>query len=169
MNRRRNTLHAGDILLFKPRGNASFTDKLIVLGQKLFRKVPRKDNYCHVAIVDKDTRFILEARWPKTRRSNLLKTKLSSKCKIEVYRVRKITDEQIKLTLDWAHDHLNEWYDVPLFLTGFLAIKHTEICSTFVSKAFKNAKLYIPHGSENKTFIIPDDFAIDKLGLERIM
>ena len=168
-SKRRHVLRPADILLFKPRGNASFSDKIIVLGQKLFRQVPRKDNYCHVALVDKDTRFILEAKWPKTQRSELAPVAASSECKIEVYRVRNITPEQVKLALDWAHEHLNEWYDVTLFLTGFLALKHTEICSTYVSHSFKAAKLAIPCGCENKKFIVPDDYAIDKEGLERIM
>jgi hypothetical protein len=169
-SKRRHILHPGDILLFKPRGDStSIIDKLIVLGQHLFRQIPRNDNFCHVALVDDDTRFILEARWPKTRRSHLADVRTSCTDKIEVYRVRGITPEQIKLTLDFAHEHLNEWYDVPLFLTGFLSIKHTWICSTFVSKAFKAAKLSIPYGCSDKVFIVPDDFAIDKKGEERIM
>jgi hypothetical protein len=168
-SKRRNILHPGDILLFKPRGNVSFSDTLIIWGQKLFRQVPRKDKYVHVALVDRDTRFILEAKWPKTRRSNLITTKSNSKYKIEVYRVRGITEEQIKFALDWAHEHLDEWYDVPLFLTGFLYIKHTQICSTYVSNSFKAAKLDIPYGCGNKKFIVPDDYAIDNARLERIM
>lgn len=167
---RRYILHPGDVLLFKPRGdNASFVDKLIVWGQRLFRQVPRKVNYCHVAIVDRDTRFILEARWPKTCITNLAVSRSKSKDKMEVYRVRNITPEQIKAALDWAHEHLNEWYDIPLFLTGFLDTKHAEICSTYVSHAFKAAGLDIPYGCENKKFIVPDDFYIDNSMLERIM
>lgn len=167
---RRYVLQPGDILLFKPRGeHASFADRFIVWGQKLFRQVPKRVNYCHVALVDRDTRFVLEAKWPKTKISNLAIIKQKTKHKIEVYRVRDLTPEQAKAAIDWAHEHLNEWYDVALFLTGFLDLKHSEICSTYVSHSFKAAGLEIPYGCTNKKFIVPDDFFIDNSMLERIM
>lgn len=171
MIRRHNTLFPGDILLFRPRGKkaATFSDKLISWGQRLFRKVPKNVNYVHVAIVDWNTEYILESVWPKTRITNLAIKRATSADKIEVWRIKNLTSEQCKLMLDYGHSHLGLWYDIPLFLTGFLSIKHTEICSVFIAQICHAAKLDIPYGFMNKKFIVPDDYADFNTMLERVM
>jgi uncharacterized protein YycO len=122
-----------------------------------------------VALVDKDTDLVLEAKWPKIKISTLEADTYKQRDQIEVYRVRGITDEQIETTLNWAHSHVGEYYDVLLLLTGWVDMKHSEICSTYVSKSFKEAGLDIPYGSKNKTMILPDNFGLDTIGLDRIM
>jgi hypothetical protein len=171
MNRRHNTLFPGDILLFRPRGakEATLTDKLIIWGQKLFRTVPKKMSYVHVAIVDWNPEFILEAKWPKTQISNLAVRKQTCKDKIEVYRIKNLTPEQCKAMLDYAHSHLDMWYDVPLFLTGTISLHNTELCSVYVSECCNAAGLDIPYGCKSKKFVVPDDFAIFNTMLERVM
>jgi hypothetical protein len=171
MIRRHNTLFPGDILLFRPRGKKTetFSDKLIVWGQRLFRQVPKNINYVHVAIVDWNPEFILEAKWPKTQISNLAARRATSKDKIEVWRIRNLTPEQLKKILDYAHDHLNEWYDIPLFLTGFISLHNTEICSVYISQACNAAELDIPYGFKYKVLVVPDDFIVFNTMLDRVM
>lgn len=161
-------LKPGDILLFKVIPSSSWFSKLIGWGQKLFGRVPQGRGYCHVALVDIDTDLMLEARWPKTRVSKIDLDKLNKTYGIELYRVRGITPEQIDKAINWAHDHLDEWYDVPLLFTGWLVAKHSEICSTYVSHSFKDAKLDIPYGCGNKKFITPDMYYLDTIRLNRI-
>lgn len=158
-----------DILLFRVIPNSSLMSKIIGWGQRLFGKVPDKVQYCHVALVDTDTDLMLEARWPKTRVSKIDLNKLSKEYGVELYRVRKITDEQIEKSIMWAHDHLDEWYDVSLFFTGYLDSKHEEVCSTFISHAFSAAGLDIPYGCSKKNLIVPDDFYGDTIRLDRIV
>lgn len=166
---RKYVLQPGDILLFKPRPSDSIVDKFIVWGQRFFRIIPKSIGYCHVSMVDLDTRYMLEAKWPKTRRSSIVEQRATGKEKIEVYRIRNITPEQVAKILKYAHDHLNEWYDVPLFLTGFLKVKHTQICSTYICDSCKAADLDVPIGCQNLKFVVPDDFYLDKITLERII
>jgi hypothetical protein len=169
--RRHSTLYPGDILLFRPRGKKAETlsDKFIAWGQRLFRQVPKNVNYVHVAIVDWNPEFILEARWPKSEISNLAIRRASSTDKIEVWRIKNLTPEQLKKILDYGHEHLGMWYDVLLFLTGFLSLKHTTICSLYVSRMCNAAGLDIPYGFKGKKLILPDDFVDFNTMLERVM
>jgi len=162
-------LQPADILLFRTTHRSTWIDRFIVLAQKILYHVPPQARYCHVALVDKDTNLILEARWPKIKISKIDFSTHKQRDKIEVFRVRGITDEQREKVLQWAHDHVGEWYDVLLLITGFIDTKHAEICSTYVSKAFKAANLEIPYGNNNKKLILPDDFYGDNSRLERIM
>lgn len=161
-------LKSCDILLFKVKDSSSFFRKLIVLGQRLIYKAPPKAKYCHVALVDSDTTLMFEAVWPKTRVSKIDFNKISKTEIVEVYRVQGLTRKQAAEVLTWARNHLDEWYDVALFLTGWLDIKHAEVCSTFVSRAFKAADLEIPHGAWKKKFVIPDDFYVDNAKMRLI-
>jgi hypothetical protein len=161
-------MQPGDILLFKVEKKSTFVEKLIALGQRFYRHVPKQVKYCHVALVDKDTDLMLEAVWPKTRVTKIDFAKIEQHENVELYRVRKITPEQIDQVINWAHDHLDEWYDVPLLLTGFLDSKHAEVCSTFVSHAERAAQLEIPSGCSNKKLIVPDDYYEDVIGLDKI-
>lgn len=161
-------LKPGDILLFRSTHRSTLSERLIVWGQKTFYHVPKNARYCHVALVDKDTDFMLEAVWPKTRISKIDFSSHKQREKMEIYRVRGITDEQIEKTLAWAHNHLGEWYDIPLFLTGWIDIKHAEVCSTFVTHCFESASLEIPHVNDDQKLILPDDFYGDDVQLEKI-
>lgn len=169
--RRHYNLYPGDILLFRPRGKKEedFSDKLISWGQRLFRKVPKDVNYVHVAIVDWNPEYILEAVWPKSRVTNLATKRATSTDKIEVWRIKNLTKEQLKKMLDYGHSHLGMWYDVPLFCTGFISLHNTEICSVFVSQICNEAGLDIPYGFKHKIFVVPDDFVIFNTMLERVM
>jgi hypothetical protein len=158
----------GDILLFRVILSSSWSSKFIGWAQRLFGGVPKGFGYCHVALVDQDTDLMLEARWPKTRVSKIDLNKLNKEYGIELYRVRKITDEQIEQVIMWLHNHLDEWYDIPLFLTGFLDSKHSEICSTFISHAFQDAGLEIPVNNWHKKLVVPNDFYEDTITLDRI-
>lgn len=171
MIRRHSTLFPGDILLFRPRGakEASVTDKLIIWGQKLFRQVPKQMNYVHVAIVDWNPEFILEAKWPKSQISNLAVKRSTCKDKIEVYRIKDLSPEKLKLMLDYGHNNLGLCYDVPLFLTGVISLKHTFICSVYVARICNAAGFDIPYGFKDKKLVLPDDFAVFNTMLDRVM
>ena len=158
-----------DILLFRTTHRSTWTDRFIVWAQHTFYHIPPQARYCHVALVDKDTDLVLEAKWPKIKISTLEADTYKQRDQIEVYRVRGITDEQREKVLAWAHEHVGEYYDVLLLLTGFIDAKHSEICSTYVSKSFRNASLEIPYGSSKKVMVLPDDYGIDTIGLDRIM
>jgi hypothetical protein len=120
-------------------------------------------------MVDWNPEYILESVWPKTRITNLAIKRSTSTDKIEVWRIKNLTKEQCDKMLEYGHSHLGLWYDIPLFLTGCLSIKHTEICSVFVSQICHAAGLDIPYGSTNKKFIIPDDYIDFNTMLERVM
>ena len=158
-----------DILLFRTTHRSSLQDRFIVWGQRILYHIPKQARYCHVALVDKDTDLVLEAKWPKIKISTLEADTYKQRDQIEVYRVRGITNKQIEKTLDWAHEHVGEYYDVLLLLTGFIDMKHSEICSTYVSKAFKAAGLEIPYIHRENGLILPDDYYEDVVRLDKIM
>ncbi len=152
-------LKPGDILLYRVTKHSAWHDKLIALGQRLLYRVPSHARFCHVAIVDIDTNYKLEAVWPKTRRSLIAGDNKDEV--MEVYRVNGITDAQALQAVAWADANLNEWYDILLFVTGWVDVKHAEICSTFVSKALSAAGFNIPDISRYDKIILPDDYAAD--------
>lgn len=159
-------LQPGDILLFKTTPKSSLKDRFIVWAQEAFYHTSKQADYCHVALVDRDINLMLEAKWPKIKISII---DFSISDQIEVYRVHGITDEQVEKVLDWAHEHVGEYYDILLFLTGWLDIKHAEVCSTYISHAFRTVNLEIPYGSSDKKLILPDDYYNDITQLDRIM
>lgn len=165
---KKDLMKPGDILLFRVIPSSSLVSKFIGWSQRLFGRVPNGRGYCHVALVDLDTNLMLEARWPKTRVSQIDLNELNKKYGVELYRVRNITDNQIDQVIMWAHDHLDEWYDIPLFLTGFLDSKHAEVCSTFIAHAFRDVGLEIPVNNWHKKLVAPDDFYEDTITLNRI-
>jgi len=158
-----------DVLLFRTTHRSTIVDRAIVWGQKTFYHAPKNARYCHVALVDRNTDLMLEAVWPKTHITPIDFSTYKEREQIEVYRVKDITEEQIDATLKWAYNHVDEWYDVPLLLTGWIDIKHAEVCSTYVSHSFEGAGLEIPSGSKGKRIVLPDDYYCDILKLEHII
>ncbi|MGI0059240.1 MAG: hypothetical protein ACREBJ_05675 [Nitrosotalea sp.] len=136
----------GDLLFFKPKSVLDISAWLIAWAQNVVGKNPlqgkTKLGYCHVALVDEDTDYILEARWPKTRRWKIDWTKLDKNYHTEQWRMKNVTRAEIDEALSWAHDHLGEWYDLGLFLWGMIKVKNTEVCSTFVANAWAAAGRY---------------------------
>ena len=158
-------LRPGDLLLFRIKKSSSITDKFIGWGQKVMRMAPTEASYCHVALVAFDSYWIMEARWPKTRIWKIDWKKYNEKYEVQLFRVKNVTSQQQLDAIHWAEDHLNEWYDLPSFLFGWIQFKHAELCSTFVTKAEKAAKVYFK--TEKNGFITPDQVAAQSL-IERI-
>lgn len=156
----KNMLKAGDILLFEVTEHSAFHDKIISIGQKLLYQVPNNARFCHVAIVDQDTNYMYEAVWPKTRKSLISSSNKNNV--IQVYRVKGITAQEVKEALTWAKTHEGEWYDIPLFITGWISFKHSEICSTYVSHSLGAAGLSIPKVPKGQKIILPDNYADDR-------
>jgi hypothetical protein len=154
-------LHPGDLLLFKVKPSSSITDKLIGLGQKFFGHAPTKAEYCHVALVAFDPTYVMEARWPKTRITKIDWIKWNKEDELQLFRVKNVTPRQQLDAIHWAEDHLNEWYDLPELLGGWIAFKHMQICSTYVANSEKAAKLYFK--TKKNGFISPDEIVADPL------
>jgi len=158
-------LHPGDLLLFKVKSSSSLTDKFIGWGQKILGHAPTKSEYCHVALVAFDPCWIMEAKWPKTRIWKIDWEELHKDYDIELYRVKNVTTRQRLDAIHWAEDHLNEWYDVLELLNGWVNVRHAEICSTYVAKAWRTAGIHFKMNKNN--FITPDEIAASSL-IERI-
>lgn len=170
----KNLLQPGDILLYKPKSVFHVSAWFITWAQNVVGKNPLqgevKIGYCHVALVDYDTDYILEARWPKSKRSKLDWDKLDKEYDIELWRLKDIEPDTISKMLSWAHEHTGEWYDLGLFLWGWMDKKHEEVCSTFVSNAAAAAgKIFvqIKHIGLG-TLITPDEIAGNTDLIERI-
>jgi hypothetical protein len=159
----------GDILLYRPKSIFHISAWFIAWGQNVMGKTPHNVNYCHVALVDDDTDYILEARWPKSHRVSLNWEKLDKAYTVELWRVRNANRENVALALEWAHAHLGEWYDLPSFIWGWFDVKHAEVCSTFVAKAWANAKVIFQQVKKigDGKLITPDEVAGSPL-LKRI-
>jgi len=155
----------GDLLLFKVKPSSPIVDKLVGWGQKLLGHAPTKAEYCHVALVAFDPTYVMEARWPKTRIAKIDWVKWDKEDTLELFRVKNATPRQILDAIQYCEDNLGKWYNVLELLGGWVNIRHAEICSTFVQKAYKSA------GIEFKTnasgFVTPDEIAASPL-LERI-
>ena len=156
-----------DVLLFRTTHRSTWLERLIVWGQKTFYHVPSAARYCHVALVAGDTNLLIEAVWPKVRIVPIDFSTYKNREQIEVYRIKDLTDEQREKILAWAYGHDGEWYDVPLLLTGWIDMKHAEVCSTFVSHSCKAGEQSIPTKHSDDKMIIPDDYYNDD-GLEFI-
>jgi hypothetical protein len=154
-------LQPGDLLLFKVKPSSSLIDKFIGWGQKFMKMAPTKAEYCHVALVSFDPEFIMEARWPKTRIYKINWEEYHKKYEVQLFRVKNVTTRQRLDAIHWAEDHLGEWYDLPSFLFGWIQFKHSEICSTYVTKAEKASKIYFK--TEKNGFITPDQVAAQTL------
>jgi cell wall-associated NlpC family hydrolase len=155
----------GDLLLFRIKHSSSWIAKLIGWGQKIIRHAPTKAEYCHVAIVAFDTDFILEATWPKTRISKINWEKWNKEYDLQLFCVKNITPMQVVDAIFWAEDHLGEWYDILALFDGWVDIRHAEICSTYVQKAYKAAG--VEFKVDERNFITPDEIAASDL-VERV-
>jgi hypothetical protein len=156
-----NDLQPGDLLLFKVKPASSILSKLIGWGQKVLGHAPTKAEYCHVALVAFDPTYLMEARWPKTRIWKIDWPTLNESYDIQLFRVKNTTTRQLLDAIHWAEDHLNEWYDVLELLDGWIAIKHTYICSTFVCEAWEAAGVDFRTGIND--FVTPDEIAASNL------
>ncbi len=164
-------LKAGDILLCRVKPESHFTSKFIVFGQKLLGRSRVDQNYCHVAIIDKDTTFLYEARWPKTRRWRIDWDHLDKYYSVEHWRVRGSTPAKTKVVLAWLNEHLGEWYDLPLFLFGWIDFKHAEVCSTYLVNAWAQVNVnFQPNVSYGKPvrLITPDEIASNSKLIRKI-
>ncbi len=160
---RKPALRPGDILFLGPKQKWLIGSWFLTWAQNVVGKSPiHNRSYSHVAIVDWDVDYVVESRWPKSRRRKLEMKKWCKQYEMELWRVRRVNPQQIKDTLDWAYKHLGEWYDLGLFMWGMFDIKHAEVCSTFVAKAFKAAgidfKIHKKIGAA-KNFHSPDEIA----------
>lgn len=151
-------LYPGDLVLYKTDKHSPIHDKLISLGEGLLQKKFTPSNYCHIAMISSDANLILEAVWPKT---HVTKFEWKQPTEIEIYRIKNATDIQIKKSIDWAENHLGEWYDIPELFGGWISFKHAQICSTYVANSYKAAGIIFK--TDKNGFITPNEIAISNL------
>ena len=173
MTIRKDMLHPGDIIFFRTVKSSLPGSWLISWFQNIVGKSPIHGvSYSHVAIVDWNTDYVLESRWPKSKRSKINWKNWNKHYDLELWRIKRVRKDEIKKTLDWCYSHLNEWYDLGLFIWGMVDIKHAEICSTFVAKAWKSAgrifKVYKRIGKV-KNFHSPDELLHNQLLIKQIL
>lgn len=165
-------LKPGDILLYRVTKKSIIGAQIIGWFQNIVGKSPiHGRTYSHVAIVDWDTEYVLESRWPKSRRWKIDWKKLESHFDIEVWRVKGATKAEVEAALSWAHNNLGQWYDLGLFVWGMFDAKHAEVCSTFVTKAWGNAERVFKKFKrigKVKEFISPDEIADHHEIIERV-
>lgn len=164
-------LRPGDILLYRPKSVFHVSAWFIAWAQNVTGKTPHNVTYCHVAIVDENTDNMLESRWPKSHCIPIDWKKLDKEYKIELWRVKKVTQDQIDKALEWAHENVGQWYDLGLFIWGWIDTKHEEVCSTFVSKAWANAGIEFKQIKKIGvgTLITPDEIAGNTDLIKRIV
>jgi uncharacterized protein YycO len=151
-------LQPGDLILYRTTTNSPIHDKLISIGEGLMQKKFTPSNYCHVSMVSNDTNLLLEAVWPKT---HVTKFDWNQPNELEIYRVTNVTAKQVQKAINWAENHLDEWYDVPELFGGWVSFKHAQICSTYVANSWKAAGIHFK--TKKKGFITPDGIATDPL------
>lgn len=163
-------LQPGDILLFRPKSVFHISAWFIAWGENVMGKTPHDVSYCHVALIDDDTNFLLEARWPKSHRTQFDLSKLDQIYTVELWRVKNVTPEEIAHAVDWSRENVGEWYDLGLFMWGWIDAKHREVCSTFVAKAWAAAGLQFKQIKTVGvgTLITPDEIAGNTNLIERI-
>jgi hypothetical protein len=169
---KKSLLKPGDILFYRPKAPIPGS-WLITWFQNIVGKSPiRGRSYCHVAIIDSDTDYLLESRWPKSRRWKINWKKLDKAYHVELWRVKNTTKKEVDAVLAWAHEHLDEWYDLGLFVWGMFDVKHSEVCSTFVAKAWANAERVFKQFKrigKVKEFLSPDEIAWHTEIIKRIV
>lgn len=164
-------LKSGDILLFRAKSFWHFSPWFISWGQNVMGKNAVKGaTYCHVAIVDEDTDYFLEARWPKSKRTKFDWQHLDREYTVELWRVKNETNEEAAKAVAWAQANVGEWYDLGLFFWGWIDKKHAEVCSTFVTKAWESAGKIFKQVKKVGlgTLITPDEVAGNTDLIERI-
>lgn len=157
---RKQMLRPGDLLFYRPKAPLPGS-WFITWVQNVVGKSPIKGiSYNHVSLIDKDTDYMLESRWPKSKRKKINWKKLTKYYHLELWRIRHVTPEEQEKAVEWAHQHLNEWYDLGLFIWGMFDTPHMEVCSTFAAKAWKHAgrefKIYKKIGNA-ENFYSPDE------------
>lgn len=161
-------MQPGDILLCRVIKSSSWSSKFISWGQHVLNQAPSVKNYCHVAMVDYNTDYLLEAKFPFTRKWLIDWDHMDSHYGTELWRVKNITPEQVKQTLDWAHAHLGEWYDLPIFLDGIVHFKDTEVCSTYTQHSFEVAGIELSVEGAGKVLTTPDEIGANTSVIELI-
>lgn len=170
MSIRPELLRPGDLLFYRPKaplpGSWFITWAQNVVGKSPIHGV----SYNHVALVDWDTKFLLESRWPKSRKWKIDWKKLHKYYYVELWRVRNVEPIEVKRALNWAHKHLGEWYDLSLFLYGMFDQPHREVCSTYVAKAWAAAgRFFVSHKTIGRyEFHSPDELAANTHIIKKI-
>ena len=169
---RKEMLRPGDIVFYKPKAKWSIGSWLITWAQNVVGKSPIHGvSYSHVVLIDHDTDYIVESRYPRSRRYKMDWKKYENQYDFELWRVRNVKPEQVDKALDWAYAHLNEWYDLGLFLFGWIDRKKSEVCSTFVAKAWRAGGVVFGHNTDMgnaEFFHSPDEIAMNTDLIKRI-
>lgn len=148
-------LQPGDLIFFPVTSSSSWFAKSIQWIQHVVGVSNRNQKYYHVGILDWDTSYLLESTFPKSRRVLLDWTRDNNQ--LEVWRLKNVNSQEIIDILTWSRKHLNEWYDLWLYVTlDKYWLEDSNVCSTYVANALKAAGILT---SVNPDLISPDQLA----------
>ena len=143
----------GDIILYPVTGRSNWVSRLVGAAQLALGLGRGFEQYSHAALLDEDMRHQYEAKWPKTGRFMVDRSRV-----FEVWNVGEPTDAQRRIILASARTHVGEWYNMTGLLTGgLLGLPRTAVCSQFAGYAYAAAGIHI--NAEAQRILSPNAIA----------
>lgn len=150
----RSRARPGDLIFYRVTPHSTFTARLIAILQLLRGEGESTTQYSHVAILDRDTDFCIEAMWPRVRMSKVN----WEDPELELWR-RPMGSAKISLMLIDARGRVGDWYDAWGLLFGALGSRHRSICTTLILKSF--ASIGVDIGAEAGKILTPNELVAD--------
>ena len=132
----------GDLIFYRVTPSSSLFDKIVGILQLLRGEGKGATQYSHVAIVDRDTNYCIEARWPRVRRALID----WNHPELELWR-RPLGSAQAAVMLLMARNMVGDRYDLIGLIFGALGSRHRAICTTLVRKVFASIDIEIGAGA----------------------
>lgn len=145
----------GDLVFTKVTPQSTFGAKIIAIASILRKEGTRATQYSHVAIVDWDVNYVIEARWPKLRRTQID----WSDSNLEIYRIQNFSVNKATAFMNHANSCIGQWYDLGQFLFGLFNFKKAEICTSLVINSAKVAGISL--GQAAGRLVTPNELAED--------
>lgn len=141
----------GDLLLYSVTPKSGVVSRLIATVELWRKEGDYKTQYSHVSVVSSKQDYQFEAMFPKTRESQIDWTDP----RIELWRVKDSTSDQVTQVLSWCRAHVNCYYDVGQVFMGFFRLSNTYSCTKFARQSWLDAGRDIVPGAGK--FIGPND------------
>ena len=130
----------GDAVFYPVTPRSDWASKFVAIGEMFLRMGKSHEMFSHVALLDRDTAYQLEAYWPRTRRS-----RIDQRRPYEVWRLKGESTARRKLSLYWAYENLGQWYNLLGILFGWMKFRfHNRYCSEFARSAKRAAGFHLP-------------------------
>ena len=145
----------GDLLFYRVTPKSSFRAKMIAWVQMLRGEGAGSFEYSHVAIVDIDTDYKIEAVWPRIRR---VKINWGDQ-DMELCRVS-IMSWMGERAAEEAAKFIGRWYNVGQMLFGMVNWGKGRICTTLMRTAYQPMGMTL--AEEAGDFLSPNELRDDK-------